>query len=89
LRDLKAVAFLFSRDVAAIHRRLVLALFSADQDFAPEQRMPGIPDLAKLSLVGLVLWGCITTNDAGRAAGDIECRERLGGVLRYYYRRAA
>jgi hypothetical protein len=63
LRDLKAVAFLFSRDVAAIHRRLVLALFSADQDFAPEQRMPGIPDLAKLSLVGLVLWGCITESE--------------------------
>ena len=28
-------------------------------------------------------------NDAGREAGNIECRERLGGVLRYYYRRAA
>jgi len=67
LRDLKAVAFLFSRDVAAIHRRLVLALFSADQDFAPEQRMPGIPDLAKLSLVGLVLCGCIMENEIIRA----------------------
>ena len=25
----------------------------------------------------------------GQAAGAIECRERLGGLLRYYYRRAA
>ncbi|MHB8864588.1 MAG: integrase core domain-containing protein [Pirellulaceae bacterium] len=27
--------------------------------------------------------------DAGRAGGAIDCRERLGGLLRYYYRRAA
>jgi transposase InsO family protein len=27
--------------------------------------------------------------DVGRAAGDVECRNRLGGMLRYYYRRAA
>jgi len=26
---------------------------------------------------------------AGEAHGRVECRERLGGVLRYYYRRAA
>jgi putative transposase len=26
--------------------------------------------------------------DAGRAVGEIVCRERLGGLLRYYYRRA-
>ena len=25
----------------------------------------------------------------GEADGEIECRERLGGVLRYYYRHAA
>jgi hypothetical protein len=25
----------------------------------------------------------------GEAEGDIECRERLGGMLRYYYRHAA
>jgi len=25
----------------------------------------------------------------GRTAGEIECRERLGGMLRYYYRKAA
>lgn len=25
----------------------------------------------------------------GEAVGPIECRERLGGLLRYYYRRAA
>jgi hypothetical protein len=28
-------------------------------------------------------------NDVGRTAGDIPCRERLGGLLRYYYRNAA
>ena len=28
-------------------------------------------------------------DDAGRTVGEIECRERLGGLLRYYYRRAA
>ena len=25
----------------------------------------------------------------GECRGDIQCRERLGGVLRYYYRAAA
>jgi len=29
------------------------------------------------------------TNGVGRAAGGIECRDRLGGMLRYYYRQAA
>ena len=28
-------------------------------------------------------------DEVGRIAGKIECRERLGGVLRYYYRDAA
>jgi putative transposase len=27
--------------------------------------------------------------DAGRTMGAIDCRNRLGGLLRYYYRRAA
>ena len=27
--------------------------------------------------------------EVGRASGEIECRERLGGLLRYYYRKAA
>ena len=27
--------------------------------------------------------------DAGPPGGEIVCRERLGGLLRYYYRRAA
>jgi hypothetical protein len=27
--------------------------------------------------------------EVGRAAGEIACRERLGGMLRYYYRKAA
>ncbi|HQU43137.1 MAG TPA: integrase core domain-containing protein [Pirellulales bacterium] len=27
--------------------------------------------------------------EAGRATGDAECRERLGGLLNYYHRRAA
>ena len=27
--------------------------------------------------------------DVGNATGIIECRERLGGLLRYYHRRAA
>ncbi len=27
--------------------------------------------------------------EAGAVAGKIECRERLGGMLRYYYRAAA
>ncbi len=28
-------------------------------------------------------------DEVGAVAGKIECRERLGGMLRYYYRRAA
>jgi len=28
-------------------------------------------------------------DDAGSVAGKIECRERLGGMLKYYHRRAA
>ena len=28
-------------------------------------------------------------DEVGRHEGDIECRERLGGILRYYYRSAA
>jgi transposase InsO family protein len=27
--------------------------------------------------------------EVGRACGEIQCRERLGGLLRYYYRKAA
>jgi hypothetical protein len=27
--------------------------------------------------------------DVGRATGLVQCRERLGGMLRYYYRAAA
>jgi len=27
--------------------------------------------------------------EAGRTAGEVACRERLGGILRYYYRLAA
>jgi hypothetical protein len=27
--------------------------------------------------------------EVGRTAGQVECRERLGGMLRYYYRKAA
>lgn len=27
--------------------------------------------------------------EVGRAAGRIQCRKRLGGMLRYYYRAAA
>jgi transposase InsO family protein len=30
-----------------------------------------------------------TTEKVGHAAGDVQCRERLGGMLRYYYRQAA
>ena len=28
-------------------------------------------------------------DDAEDVAGKIDCRERLGGILKYYYRRAA
>ena len=28
-------------------------------------------------------------DEVGRDDGDIQCRERLGGLLRYYYRDAA
>ncbi len=28
-------------------------------------------------------------DEVGRQEGDIECRERLGGILRYHYRAAA
>src|SRR5262249_39682048 len=27
--------------------------------------------------------------EVGRRAGEVHCRERLGGILRYYYREAA
>jgi len=27
--------------------------------------------------------------EVGQATGTVECRERLGGLLRYYYRAAA
>ena len=27
--------------------------------------------------------------EVGRTAGEVECRERLGGILRYYHRKAA
>ena len=27
--------------------------------------------------------------EVGRGEGDVQCRERLGGLLRYYYRDAA
>ena len=28
-------------------------------------------------------------HEVGRSEGDVQCRERLGGLLRYYYRDAA
>jgi len=28
-------------------------------------------------------------SEVGQATGDVECRERLGGLLNYYHRRAA
>jgi hypothetical protein len=28
-------------------------------------------------------------SEVGRAVGDVQCRERLGGMLRYYHREAA
>ena len=28
-------------------------------------------------------------DEVGRVCGEIQCRERLGGLLRYYYRKAA
>ena len=28
-------------------------------------------------------------DDFGRATGAVQCRERMGGMLRYYYRTAA
>ncbi|MGA2068756.1 MAG: integrase core domain-containing protein [Thermoguttaceae bacterium] len=28
-------------------------------------------------------------DEVGRSFGDVECRERLGGLLQYYYRQAA
>jgi transposase InsO family protein len=31
----------------------------------------------------------LPSKEVGRAAGDVACRERLGGMLRYYYRQAA
>ena len=31
----------------------------------------------------------IASGEVGRTTGPIDCRERLGGVLRYYHRRAA
>jgi putative transposase len=31
----------------------------------------------------------IPDNEVNRTVGEIECRERLGGLLRYYYRKAA
>ena len=31
----------------------------------------------------------IPDNEANRTAGEVACRERLGGLLRYYYRKAA
>jgi putative transposase len=30
-----------------------------------------------------------SAEEVGQRAGDIDCRERLGGLLRYYYRQAA
>ena len=29
------------------------------------------------------------TKDVGRTAGAVDCQNRLGGMLRYYYRQAA
>ena len=31
----------------------------------------------------------LPSDEVGTTAGKIECRERLGGILRYYYREAA
>ncbi|HEV3340076.1 MAG TPA: hypothetical protein VG125_06955 [Pirellulales bacterium] len=39
----------------------------------------------KGSTIGLIEPGA----EAGRATGEVECRERLGGLLNYYYRAAA
>jgi putative transposase len=31
----------------------------------------------------------VSGDEVGCASGEIQCRERLGGLLRYYYRKAA
>lgn len=31
----------------------------------------------------------IPDNEVNRTTGEVACRERLGGLLRYYYRKAA
>ena len=31
----------------------------------------------------------VPSDEVGRASGEIQSRDRLGGLLRYYYRKAA
>jgi len=31
----------------------------------------------------------VSSDEVGAIAGKIECRERLGGILKYYYRKVA
>jgi hypothetical protein len=38
---------------------------------------------------GLDNWLIDPKVDVGGSDGDVRCRERLGGMLRYYYRQAA
>ncbi len=38
----------------------------------------------------VVFYGILVPGpEVGQATGRVECRERLGGLLRYYYRAAA
>ena len=42
----------------------------------------------RLGVKGKIL-GRKCLEEVGRGNGDVKCRERLGGLLRYYYRTAA
>jgi len=48
---------------------------------------PSAPPPAALSLRRLQL--IQTGDEVGSDVGAIDCRERLGGMLKYYYRKAA
>jgi len=75
-RILTEVASIVTPDtILAWHRKLIARKW----DFSMRRKKPGRPPVMT-KIVDLVL---LVTTD------DVRCRERLGGVLKYYYRQAA
>ena len=63
------------------HRQLVAKKW----DYSKKRKSVGRPRIRQVVVDLIIKPG----DEVGRDEGDVQCRERLGGILKYYYRDAA